>query len=169
MANFSKDWFDDLVITDESLLDCVSNDDYDDYYEAFNLPEDETKVVSESTLTAARHILEEFEDEVECCKCGELFPKDSSVKLETGDYICGRCYNDETKKVEAEDAAEVTAPCSWCGQEYPIDEMRQEIDLGWLCDRCEQAIKSRGEELIFKEGCNCEDGHCDGNCKDHKE
>jgi hypothetical protein len=31
------------------------------------------------------------------------------------------------------------------------DECRYEVDLGWLCDRCEAAIKSRGETLTFKE------------------
>jgi len=34
---------------------------------------------------------------------------------------------------------------------YPESEMRQEVDFGWLCDRCEAAIKSRGEHLVFIE------------------
>jgi hypothetical protein len=41
--------------------------------------------------------------------------------------------------------------CTWCGQDYPIDSCRNELDMGWLCDRCEQAMKSRGEKLTFEE------------------
>lgn len=41
--------------------------------------------------------------------------------------------------------------CAWCGQDFPKEECRLERDMGYLCHFCEQAIKSRGEELIFVE------------------
>jgi hypothetical protein len=51
-----------------------------------------------------------------------------------------------------EDMDEPTATCSWCDQEFLRSECRYEVDLGWLCSRCEMAIKSRGETLTFREG-----------------
>ena len=41
--------------------------------------------------------------------------------------------------------------CAWCGEEYPISDLHKEVDLGYLCPDCEQAIKSRGEKLTFEE------------------
>jgi CRISPR/Cas system-associated protein Cas10 (large subunit of type III CRISPR-Cas system) len=39
--------------------------------------------------------------------------------------------------------------CTWCGQDFPKEECKLERDMGYLCQFCEEAIKSRGEELIF--------------------
>ena len=41
--------------------------------------------------------------------------------------------------------------CGWCDHEVPKCDCRKEVDFGWLCDKCEEAIKSRGEELTFVE------------------
>ena len=41
--------------------------------------------------------------------------------------------------------------CTWCGEIFNRYSMREEVDLGWLCDRCVCAIKSRGERLAFYE------------------
>jgi hypothetical protein len=49
---------------------------------------------------------------------------------------------------ENEDAIE----CKWCHELFDKSECRYEVDLGWLCPQCEAAIKSRGEELTFREG-----------------
>jgi hypothetical protein len=46
---------------------------------------------------------------------------------------------------------EETVVCGWCDHEVPKCDCRKEVDFGWLCDRCEEAIKSRGEELTFVE------------------
>lgn len=48
---------------------------------------------------------------------------------------------------ENEDAVE----CTWCNDLFDKSECRKEVDLGWLCSRCEAAIKSRGEPLTFRE------------------
>lgn len=37
--------------------------------------------------------------------------------------------------------------CTWCEDIYTKDECGFEQDLGWLCDRCQMAISSRGERL----------------------
>lgn len=41
--------------------------------------------------------------------------------------------------------------CGWCGEMFPKSDCRKELDLGYLCPQCIAAIKSRGEELTFKE------------------
>lgn len=54
--------------------------------------------------------------------------------------------------VEEMEENEDTVECKWCNELFDKSECRYEVDLGWLCDRCQQAIKSRGEQLVFIEG-----------------
>jgi hypothetical protein len=54
--------------------------------------------------------------------------------------------------VEEMEENEDTVECKWCDDLFDKSECRYEVDLGWLCDRCQQAIKSRGEQLVFVEG-----------------
>ena len=42
--------------------------------------------------------------------------------------------------------------CSWCGEDVPKSDCQHEVDMGWLCDYCIQAIESRGEQLLFDRG-----------------
>lgn len=46
---------------------------------------------------------------------------------------------------------EYVAVCQWCGEitEFTDDGGRTEKDIGWMCNKCIQAVKSRGEELEF--------------------
>lgn len=53
--------------------------------------------------------------------------------------------------VEEMEENEDTVECTWCNDLFDKSECRKEVDLGWLCSRCEAAIKSRGETLTFKE------------------
>ena len=53
--------------------------------------------------------------------------------------------------VEEMEENEDTVECTWCNDLFDKSECRYEVDLGWLCSRCEMAIKSRGETLTFKE------------------
>ena len=53
--------------------------------------------------------------------------------------------------VEEMEENEDEVECTWCNDLYTKDMCRKEINLGWLCPRCEAAIKSRGETLTFKE------------------
>ena len=54
---------------------------------------------------------------------------------------------------------EETAICQWCDSEYPISELKNEVDLGYLCPTCISAIKSRGEKLKFEENLKEEYGY----------
>lgn len=53
--------------------------------------------------------------------------------------------------VEEMEENEDIVECTWCNDLFPKDQCRYEVDLGYLCSRCEQAIKSRGEDLTFRE------------------
>ena len=53
--------------------------------------------------------------------------------------------------VEEMEENEDTVECTWCNDLFDKSECRKEVDLGWLCSRCEAAIKSRGETLTFRE------------------
>ena len=53
--------------------------------------------------------------------------------------------------VEEMEENEDTVECTWCEELFDKSECRYEVDLGWLCSRCEAAIKSRGETLTFRE------------------
>lgn len=39
--------------------------------------------------------------------------------------------------------------CNWCGEVFTVDQCIFEANMGWLCDRCESAIRSRGEKLTI--------------------
>jgi hypothetical protein len=39
--------------------------------------------------------------------------------------------------------------CNWCGEVFTAFDCEFEADLGWLCDRCYSAIRSRGEKLTI--------------------
>ncbi len=54
--------------------------------------------------------------------------------------------------IEEMEENEDTVECTWCNDLFDKSECRKEVDLGWLCSRCEMAIKSRGETLTFREG-----------------
>lgn len=53
--------------------------------------------------------------------------------------------------VEQMEQNEDTVECTWCEDLFDKSECRKEVNLGWLCSRCEAAIKSRGEQLTFIE------------------
>lgn len=53
--------------------------------------------------------------------------------------------------VEEMEENEDEVECTWCNELFPKDQCRYEVDLGYLCSRCEAAIKSRGETLTFRE------------------
>ena len=41
--------------------------------------------------------------------------------------------------------------CVWCEEEYELSELKREIDMGYLCPTCIEAIRSRGEKLCIEE------------------
>lgn len=54
--------------------------------------------------------------------------------------------------VEEMEENEDTVECKWCNELFDKSECRYEVDLGYLCSRCEATIESRGETLTFREG-----------------
>lgn len=36
-------------------------------------------------------------------------------------------------------------------KEFEVEELKREVDLGYLCPTCIEAIRSRGEKLTIKE------------------
>lgn len=55
----------------------------------------------------------------------------------------------EINEIEPEDNEE-WFECQWCKESFPESELREEVDLGYLCYRCIKAIQSRGETLFLK-------------------
>lgn len=55
------------------------------------------------------------------------------------------------KLVEEMEENEDTVECKWCHELFDKSEVRYEVDLGYLCDQCSAAIKSRGETLTFRD------------------
>ena len=53
--------------------------------------------------------------------------------------------------VEEMEENEDMVECKWCDELFDKSDCRYEVDMGWLCPQCIEAIKSRGEELTFRE------------------
>ena len=56
--------------------------------------------------------------------------------------------DDRTNDIEER---EETAKCAWCGETLPKSEMLKEADLGHICRRCADALRSRGEKLTIED------------------
>ena len=55
------------------------------------------------------------------------------------------------KLIKADENLEETATCAWCDEEFPISDLFEEKDFGYLCDKCKRALKSRGEKIVKAE------------------
>lgn len=142
--------FDDVDISDsESILDSVPDN--------FRKP-----VPADMSITDLVEAMEENEDQVECKECFNLVSKSDCTKSDKG-YVCATCAGETKPQCESamtesfdedEDFEddENAVQCTWCEDTFDRSECRYEVDLGWLCSRCEMAIKSRGETLTFREG-----------------
>ena len=50
--------------------------------------------------------------------------------------------------VEMMEENEEDVECKWCGDLHPKSECKKDKDLGWLCDRCQEAIASREGDIF---------------------
>lgn len=50
-----------------------------------------------------------------------------------------------------EDGLEQYVHCGWCEEPTPLSEMRKEVDLGYICKDCQDALYSRGEKAVYEE------------------
>lgn len=110
--------------------------------------------------TGTRNILKEYKHDYgneivdpEANKKDYLIAQDYANR--TGDFADYDDY-EEVADYTNEDFPEYKdkVECQWCHELYPESEIRYEVDLGPLCHYCEEAIKSRGEELTFRENLN---------------
>ena len=92
-----------------------------------------------------------------CAICGRP-TEDILLTVDGQENICMDCATKMAAQAKAEEREiEITDEsgdawhlCTWCEELYPESELREEVDLGRLCDRCIAAIHSRGESLTLK-------------------
>ena len=92
-----------------------------------------------------------------CVICGRP-TEDILLTVGEQENVCLSCATKMAKEAKAENREiEITDEngdacrlCQWCEELFPEIELREEIDLGYLCDRCIAAIHSRGESLTLK-------------------
>ena len=139
--------FDSDILVDEAIADLII-----DEVEAIDGYDAADEVVQHAKIPEARraqiisildHIKKEEKEHIE-----EL--KELSIPVDTShtaskDFVALREDEDEPN------IDEDTVECTWCNDLFDKSECRYEVDLGWLCSRCEMAIKSRGETLTFRE------------------
>ena len=68
------------------------------------------------------------------------FPKPLSAKEEQEEFGMDEDGN-------SLDSYDTYVRCNWCDEIYTQDQCVFEANMGWLCDRCQSAITSRGEKL----------------------
>ena len=65
-------------------------------------------------------------------------------------YSTGKAKAEEREIEITDESGNAWHLCTWCEDLFPEGELREEVDLGHLCDRCIAAIHSRGESLTLK-------------------
>lgn len=66
------------------------------------------------------------------------------TKAEQEEYDCDEYGN-------SNEGHDVFHHCGWCNEIYTEYEMKHEADFGWICDRCEDELRSHGGPLKFVE------------------
>lgn len=78
----------------------------------------------------------------------EQLKRDGETEAETfEDYV----RNSTEKNGFCEWINEIRHKCEWCGEWDLESEMKEEADLGWLCQHCIRDLEARGEALYLKE------------------
>ena len=93
----------------------------------------------------------------ETCK-KEFEPNDTIFTIDGNQEVCYDCAQAAAKKaIEEERDIEILDQnyeehflCIWCEDLFPKSELRKEVNMGYLCDTCIQAIHSRGERLTIE-------------------
>lgn len=127
-------WEDMMTETDaESACSVFTKDDFKDFESAYN-PENDPEFTDIDNSV-------DFE------------PEETSALDEVPDNFRKPIPEGMTieELVEEMEENEDTVECTWCNDLFDKSECRKEVNLGWLCSRCEAAIKSRGETLTFRE------------------
>ena len=48
--------------------------------------------------------------------------------------------------------------CDWCEEIVPVSECRKELNMGWLCNDCQNALSSRGEHAVYDDNAEYTEG-----------
>ena len=91
--------------------------------------------------------------EAECISQDELvfLENNKEAVMEYGDIRLAEATGiSEAEWNRGELLTDDEAICTWCGEIYDKSDLKEEHDLGYLCDSCASAIGSRGETLYFK-------------------
>ena len=93
-----------------------------------------------------------FEDEKDVSYSELAFLQDHKQEvLELEDIrLAERAGISEAEWNRGELLADDEAICTWCGEIFDKSELKEELNLGYLCDHCIGAIWSRGETLYLK-------------------
>lgn len=92
-----------------------------------------------------------------CANCGRP-TEDILLTVDGKENICMDCAAKMATEAKAgnreieitDENGDAWRLCTWCGVLFPEGDLREETDLGHLCDRCIAAIHSRGERLTLK-------------------
>ena len=93
----------------------------------------------------------------ETCK-KEFEPNDNIFTIDGDKEVCYDCAQAAAKKA-CEEKREIEILdknyeehflCIWCEDLFPKSELRKEVNMGYLCNTCIQAINSRGERLTIE-------------------
>jgi uncharacterized repeat protein (TIGR02543 family) len=119
------------------------------------------KALLESTKISFKNTADQKEFFDLCREIGILTGKDlTRFMAETGADDSNLLDKLREYRAELGDDFEITnealdeeeeVTCEWCAQACAKGDCRHEDQLGWICSRCEDAIKSRGEKLTFTE------------------
>ena len=92
------------------------------------------------------------------CEICHKATEDNLLTVGEHETVCWDCATKmaldakaEGREIEITDErGEACRLCTWCNDLFPESELREEVDLGHLCDRCIMAIHSHGEPLTLK-------------------
>ena len=93
-----------------------------------------------------------------CETCKKEFEPNDTIFTINGQEVCYDCAQAAAKKaIEEEREIEILDQnfeehflCVWCEDLFPKSELRKEVNMGYLCDTCIQAIHSRGERVTIE-------------------
>lgn len=92
-----------------------------------------------------------------CGICGKA-TDETMLTVDDHEMVCLECATKRAKEAQTEKRhIEIYDEhwnnwflCTWCEELFPESELREEAELGRLCDQCIMAIHSRGESLSLK-------------------
>ena len=97
------------------------------------------KVVDDHTLEYTEPLENEDEDDMTDEELGEaLFSALNKSGL------------DEDAAGTIDDPVEGEEVCAWCGEAIPVSSLKFEKNLGYICDRCQAALKAHAEDDSLK-------------------